>query len=110
MEELIAAQMRAFDERDIEAMMALFSGDIRFINYDTQEVLLEGLGSCRAMYAALFAASPGLRAEVIKSISFGNKMIVHEYIYGRNGNPERLEQVIIFEVNEGKIQRVILIR
>jgi hypothetical protein len=58
------------------------------------------------MYRQLFANSPDLFAEIIHRIDFGNKVVLHEYIYGRNGSRERIEQLIVFEMAGNKIVRL----
>ncbi|CAN5652197.1 hypothetical protein BH11BAC5_BH11BAC5_33600 [soil metagenome] len=108
--EVIGKQMKAYNDRDIESMMSLFCEEIKIVNFSDSKVLIEGFEECRKMYSDLFALSPKLRAEIINSITFDNTVIVYEYIFGRNGNVEKMEQVIIFEVNEEKISKINLIR
>ncbi len=102
--------MRAYDNRDIDSMMSVFSEDIKIINFPDSKILVDGIDECQKMYTELFKLSPNLRAEILKTIFFDNKVIVQEYIYGRNGNDEKMEQVIIFEVNNKKINRINMIR
>lgn len=108
--EIINAQMEAFDNRDIENMMPLFSDDIKFHNFADHNTIINGLADCKKMYTDLFNHSPKLRAEIISTIAFANKVIVHEFIYGKNGSDEKMEQVIIFEVNDGKINALTIMR
>ena len=58
------------------------------------------------MYKDLFDNSPNLRAEVINRINYGNKIILHEVIYGRYGKNEGLEQLIMFEIVKNKIEKI----
>lgn len=109
-EEIIAKQMRAYDDRDIDSMMTVFSEDIKILDFSDSKIIVDGIDECRKMYAELFKHSPNLRAEIINTISFDNKIIVQEYIHGRNGSSEITEQVIIFEVNNKKINRINIIR
>ncbi|MEO7485471.1 MAG: nuclear transport factor 2 family protein [Ferruginibacter sp.] len=108
--EVIGKQMKAYNDRDIESMMSLFCEEIKIVNFSDGNVLIDGFEECKKMYSDLFIISPKLRAEIINSITFDNKVIVYEYIFGRNGNVEKMEQVIIFEVNEEKISKINLIR
>ncbi len=102
--------MRAFDDRDIDSMMSVFSDDIRIIDFSNNKILIDGIEECRKMYINLFEKSPNLRAEILKTITFDNKVIVQEYIYGRNGSIEKTEQVIIFEINKKQIRKINIIR
>jgi len=109
-EEIVDKQMKAYDERDIEAMMSVFSKDIQIINFSTKQVIVDGADDCRKMYIELFNQSPNLRAEILNTIAIDNKIIVQEYIHGRNGSTEKMEQVVIFDVNNEKINRLHVIR
>lgn len=108
--QIITAQMEAFDNRNIENMMPLFSDDIKFYNFSDGKIIINGLADCRKMYTGLFEVSPKLRAEIINTIAFDNKVIVHEYIYGRNGGEEKTEQVIVFEIRDEKINALTIMR
>ncbi|MDA6072322.1 nuclear transport factor 2 family protein [Flavobacterium sp. AC] len=108
-EQIIDAQMLAFNNRDIKSMMPLYPDDIKIYNFpDT--LAIDGKKECEKMFVTLFENSPNLRAEIIKTIQFDNKVIVQEYIYGRNGSNERTEQVVIFEVTNQKISRMDIMR
>lgn len=103
---IVSKQIEAYNNRDLEANMALFSDDFKLIALSDGSILIDGKAACREMYQQLFANSPDLFAEVINRIDFGNKVVVHEYIYGRNGSAERIEQLIVFEIAEDKIVRL----
>ncbi len=109
-EQVIEKQMQAFDNRDIESMMTVFNNDIKIINFSDNKILIDGFEECREMYSALFKHSPKLYAEIINTIYFENKVIVHEFIFGRNGSDKKMEQVIIFEVESEKISKISIIR
>ncbi|WP_183575067.1 nuclear transport factor 2 family protein [Mucilaginibacter sp. X5P1] len=109
-EQVIEKQMQAFDNRDIESMMTVFNNDIKIINFSDNKILIDGFEECREMYSVLFKNSPKLYAEIINTIIFENKVIVHEFIFGRNGSDKKMEQVIIFEVENEKISKISIIR
>lgn len=110
LQQIIDAQMHAFDNRDINNMMPLYSQDIKIYNFPDNTIAIDGIKECENMFTELFKNSPELRAEIINTITFDNKVIAHEYIYGRNGSDEKTEQVVIFEVNNEKITRMDIIR
>jgi len=109
-EQVVEKQMLAYDNRDIESMMTVFSEEIKIVDFLDNKTIIEGIKDCRKMYAELFLNSPNLRAEILNSITFDNKVIVREYIHGRNGSSEKMEQVIIFEINNEKINKVTVIK
>jgi hypothetical protein len=109
-EQVVEKQMQAFDNRDIESMMTVFNNDIKIINFSDNKILIDGFGECEKMYSDLFKHSPKLYAEIINTIVFENKAIVHEFIFGRNGSDKKMEQVIIFEIENEKISKISIIR
>ncbi len=104
--EIVNKQIEAYNNRNLEENMSLFSDDCRIISLPDGKVLLDGKEACTEMYAVLFANSPNLFAEVIGRIDIGNKVILHENIFGRNGSHEKLEQLIIFEIQNKKISKI----
>lgn len=109
-DQIIDDQMLAFNNRDIKKMMPLYSKEIKIFNHADNTIAIDSINECEKMFITLFDNSPNLYAEIIKTINFDNKVIVHEYIYGRNGSDEKTEQVVIFEVNNQKITRMDLMR
>lgn len=109
-EEIIDIQMLAFNNRDIKTMMPLYTEDTRVYNFPDNTLAINGKKECEEMFSNLFEQSPDLNAEIIKTIFFDNKAIVHEYVYGRNGTNEKKEQVVIFEIKDQKISRMDLLR
>ena len=109
-EQIVQQQLEAYNSRDIEPFLKLFSSDIEMYNFATGEKTIQGLKALRDFYTALFEASPQLHSTILQRICFGNKVIDYEQITGRNGNPEPLEMVLIFEVEGEKIIRVTVMK
>jgi hypothetical protein len=107
---ILGQQMLAYNNKSLTDMMVLFDDHIIISDFNTGATLINGISECENMYAELFKNSPNLHADLLSAIYFENKMIVHENIYGRNGTAEVTEQVIIFEVTQGKINKISLIR
>ncbi|POY35448.1 hypothetical protein C3K47_15420 [Solitalea longa] len=105
--EIVTLQIEAYNNCDLEANMVLFSDDFQTINLADGAILIDGIEACREMYHNLFASSPKLFAKVINRIDYHTKVVVHELIYGRYGSEEPLEQVIIMEVDNDKITRLL---
>ena len=109
-EPVVQANLDAYNALDLDGFMSYFSEDIQIQNFDTGEVTARGLEAVRGIYERLFRASPKLHSRILKRTVFGNKVIDHEYITGRNGSPEPLELVLIYEVRDGKIFRISVMR
>lgn len=109
--EIIQKQFAAFDNRDIDAMMPLFSNDIQIINFRNKQVTVNGYTECKNMYVNLFELSPNLKAEVTNIIYYDNVVVAHEFILGRNGSSKKIEQLIIFEIDKNeKINKISVMR
>lgn len=109
-EEIIDIQMLAFNNKSIQEMMPLYNDEIKIYNFSDLTIAIDGKKECEEMFINLFTQSPNLNAEIIKTIFFNNKAIVHEYVFGRNGENTQKEQVVIFEINNEKISRMDIIR
>jgi hypothetical protein len=104
--EIITKQIEAYNKKDLKGNIQLFSENFKIIQFPDNSVLVDGKDACEKMYKDLFDNSPNLKAEVISRINYGNKIILHEVIYGRYGKNEGLEQLIMFEIVENKIERI----
>jgi hypothetical protein len=104
--ELVTAQIEAYNRRDLKGNIDLFSDNFQTIQFSDRTVLIDGKKASENMFRDLFNNSPNLRAEIIHRIDYGNKVIVHEIIHGRNGSNESIEQLLMFEIIENKIERI----
>lgn len=109
-EKVVQANLDAYNNRDIEGFISYFSEDILVKNFDTGATSAQGRQAVREIYTRLFEASPNLHSKILKRTVFDNKVIDHEYITGRNGSPEPLELVLVYEVRDGKIFRISVMR
>lgn len=104
--EIVTKQIDAYNKRDLKGNLELFSDNFQIIQFHDKSILVNGKDACEKRYQDLFDNSPNLRAEVINRIDYGNKIILHEIIYGRYGKNEGLEQLIMFEIVESKIEKI----
>lgn len=109
-EKIVQEQLDAYNERNIDRFMAVFSADPVVLNYPGDQVLARGRSATRALYKELFDNSPDLHSRLINRTVIGQKVLDQERITGRNGNPEAIELVVIYEIKNGKIDRCMVIR
>ncbi|MGA9269459.1 MAG: nuclear transport factor 2 family protein [Lutimonas sp.] len=109
-EQVVQANLDAYNNGDIEGFMSYFSEDITVKNFDTGAITAENKKAVREIYTRLFESSPDLHSRILKRTVFDNKVIDHEYITGRNGSQEPLELVLIYEVRDSKIFRISVMR
>lgn len=102
-EAVVAAQLEAYNRRDLEAFLAFYADDAVLVDYpDT--VTQTGKDAMRERYRKRFA-NPNIRAAVVKRIAHGNFVIDHEQITAPP-QPGMIEAVAVYEVRDGKIVRV----
>ncbi|HAA17095.1 MAG TPA: steroid delta-isomerase [Cytophagales bacterium] len=106
---IVQLQLDAYNHRDIEAFMALFSEDCRILEFPGEKVLAEGFEATQALYQGLFESSPNLHSELVTRTVLGTKVIDHERITGRAGT-DVVELAVIFEVIDGKITSAMVVR
>jgi uncharacterized protein (TIGR02246 family) len=102
-EAVVAAQLEAYNRRDLEGFLSFYADDAVLLDYpDT--VTQVGKEAMRARYTRRFA-NPNVRAVVVKRIAHGDFVIDHEQITAPP-QPGMIEAIAIYEVRNGKIVRV----
>lgn len=97
----VQAQLDAYNAHDVAAFARCYAQDVRA--YDAQgTTLFEGIDALRARYAALFAGSPALRAEVTQRTRIGSDVawfvVDTEVVSGCNepGSPARFSVLVLY--------------
>jgi len=106
---IVQLQLDAYNARDIDAFMDLFSEDCKILEFPGEKVLADGHVATRALYQGLFDGSPNLHSELVTRTVLGTKVIDHERITGRAG-ADVVELAVIFEVIDGKITSAMVVR
>ncbi len=109
-EQIVQENLDFYNNRNIEGFMTSFSEDIKIYTLGQSNPSVVGKEEVRKVYTRLFENSPKLHSNILKRIVIGNKVIDHESITGRNGNAGILELVLIYEVNQQKINQITVIR
>ena len=103
-ESVVQRQVDAYNRRDLDAFIALFTPDARLYEYP-DKLLYEGHSQLRAVYEKLFTEAVDLRGDVTHRIVQGNFVIDREVITGMPGKGP-LTGVAIYEVKGGRVSRV----
>jgi len=109
-EEVVQKQLEAYNSRNIEGFMNVIANNITFHDFSNGKITMQGYDACKEFYSHLFKASPALHSTILTRTVFGNRVIDHEQITGRNGNQEPLELVLIYEVVDEKISKITVLR
>jgi hypothetical protein len=102
-EQIVDAQMEAYNRRDVEAFLAFYSDDAVLLRHP-DVVTQTGKAEMRARYQRSFA-NKDARAAILKRITFGRFVIDHERITAPPAKGEKVA-VAIYEIRDGKIVRV----
>ncbi|MEI6263672.1 MAG: nuclear transport factor 2 family protein [Sphingobacteriia bacterium] len=109
-EQIVQKNLTAYNKRDINGFIASFSNDIALYNYGEAKPSIVGIDAIKAFYKRVFDASPNLHSTILKRIVFDNKVIDHERITGRVGSEKPVEIVLIYEIINFKIVKLLAIR
>ena len=109
-EAIVQANLDAYNTGDIDGFMSYFSSEIEMVNFADGTQTAKGLTAVRDIYEPYFKASPDLHSTILQRVVIGNKVIDHESITGRYGSDDVLKLVLIYEVEEGKITKITVIR
>jgi len=109
-EKVVQAQLERYNARDIEGFMALMATEVFIDDFDSGKKMATHFGAVKNTYDSLFEASPSLHSELLSRMVIGNRVIDHEKITGRFGNPNDIRLVVIYTVEKGKINRITVLR
>lgn len=105
--DVVDAQVDAYFARDLERFIACYAPDVVITNA-AGEVLAEGHAGLREMYGGLFESSPQLSGRILNRLVVGNFVADHEAIDGFTlpDMPTSVSAIAVYQVTEGKINRV----
>jgi hypothetical protein len=107
MDDPIGAQLIAYNDHDVERFVACYA-EHAVITSPDGSVTMAGSAQMRAEYSTFFEASPDLRAEVRHQVHAGS-WTVHEEHVSRSGQDVAV-LLVAYEVRDGQIARVIVLR
>ncbi|HJV22969.1 MAG TPA: amidohydrolase family protein [Holophagaceae bacterium] len=101
-EALVQRQLNAYNARNLEAFLAVYSPEVEAVDQDGK-VLMKGLDAFRRRYADRFS-HPGLHCLVVKRTVLGNRVIDEERITG--AGPDLTQATVTYDVKGDRIVRV----
>lgn len=99
---LAEEQLKAYNDRDIEAFLKPFAKDVKVYWYPNN-LSYEGIDKMREKYASFFNNTPDLHCKVLKRIVHKNQVIDHELV---TVNGRTFKAVAIYTMKNGKIASV----
>ena len=108
--QVVQENLDFYNQRNIDGFISSFVDSVSLCTFGKDKPVAQGKEAIRILYNDLFISSPKLHSTILNRVVLGNKVIDHEYIVGRKGSDVPLELVMIYEVSEGKISRMTVIR
>jgi imidazolonepropionase-like amidohydrolase len=110
-EDLVQAQVNAYNAQDLEAFLSTYSDDAVVVRAGTGETLMAGKQVMRERYGTIFARFPANRARIAERKLEGADVVIdHEIVTGRG--PERPDPWDVgwvrYELADGVIRKVTL--
>lgn len=99
--EVVEKQLTAFNSKDFNAFIAMFSEDVRVYDMPDAAPKLSGKEAFAAAYAKALS-NPAMRVEILSRLVVGNKVVDHERVHGLKA--ERYDVVAIYEVGQDLIR------
>ena len=106
--QIVQRQLEAYNRRDLESFLSFYADDAKIIGYPDQ-VLAQGKDAMRELYRKVFEPAPQLNASIQNRIAQDRFVIDQERITGL-ADGQTLDAVAIYEVKDGRIVRVTLLR
>jgi len=101
-EAVVQRQFEAYNARDLERFVAVYSEDIRVYRPPAVRPAIAGKEAFAAFYATQRFNHAGLHAELLNRMVLGGKVIDHERISGVREQP--FEVAVVYEVVDGLIR------
>jgi len=108
--DIVDAQVKAFQGRDLESFLACYSANAVIKDADGN-VMMSGIDSLRRMYTQLFHDSPRLAVQIPNRMAISEYVVDEERIEGFNlaGYPPTIHALAVYRITGGTIHEVTLL-
>lgn len=103
-EPFVQRQLDAYNARDLDRFLAEYTDDVVALRLPGEQIVANGKAAFGDHYAKNRFSLPGLHAELLNRMVFGNKVVDHERIVGVGNAP--MEVAAVYEVTPLGIRRV----
>ena len=108
-EAVVRQGANAFNARDLGGFLDSFAPDLQVYEHPST-LVSEGRSALRQEYRRLFESAPDLHLRLHDVTAIGRTVVVHETIEGLPDRDGPLEQVVIYRVTDGRIDRAWLVQ
>ncbi len=103
-EQAVQHQLEAYNAHDLERFLHVYAEDVKVYRPPATEPSMAGKAVLAQYYGTQRFTLPGLRAELVKRIALGDKVIDHERVFGVGDKP--FEVAAVYHVTDGLIRSV----
>jgi hypothetical protein len=100
----VQRQLEAYNARDLETFVSVYTDDVVVYRLPQTIPFLNGKQALTEHYRKNRFNLPGLHAELVNRMVFGNKVIDHERVHGVHEKP--MDVAAIYEVAPSGISKV----
>lgn len=104
-EDLAQIQLNAYNCRDIETFLSVYSDDVKVFDFPDKPDF-EGKAKMKELYTSFFNMAGPIHCKIINRINYKNYVLDREEITTRIKGREKFEGQAIYEIQNGKIQKV----
>ena len=104
--EIVQMQFDLYNNRNLEQFCNLFSKEIIFKNFETQNIILKGLDELKIHMIKRFS-NPRLKATLLSRMQLNDVIVDHEKVTGLQDSD--LEAIAIYKIKDSKIAEVTFI-
>jgi uncharacterized protein (TIGR02246 family) len=101
--DVVDSHLEAYNDRDAAAFADHFAEDAVVARQRDGTVVASGRDEIREHYAELFEAVPDLHCTFTDTLTLGSFVVCAERV---TGTPEPMEALALYEVQDGRIQRL----
>jgi hypothetical protein len=106
-EQLVEAQLKAYNERNIDEFVKPFSDSVKVYMYPNQ-FLYQGKETMHKNYAVMFSNNPDLHCKLLNRMVLDNTVIDHEEVTFIKGK-KKVYAIAIYKIKDDKIAEVTFI-
>jgi len=104
---LVQKQLDAYNSRDVEAFLKVYSDTVKIYNHP-QQLSMDGIEQMRTTFTQMFARTPDLHCTIMNRMVLGNVVLDHESVIF-NKNQPATQVVAMYKIAGGKIVEVYFI-
>ncbi len=107
--DLAQIQLNAYNEKDIESFLSVYADDVEIYEFPSN-LLYTGKEKMRETYTEYFKKAGELHCELVDRIVLNNKVIDREKVTTEIPGREEIHAIAVYEIADGRIQKVWFMR